>query len=211
MSIWDRPNAPVLGGASVAAAIPINVQATPTGPLPATLTLVSNAETLVSMPGGQSGIALTCQLQPDTAIEQTWFDVVGSGIITTGTTTNLTIKVYEGAAIASGNLLGSSGAIAQNGTTSARVTKAWRARGWMIFNSVSGLLEGQIDFYVAGTLVASVTLSNFVAGFQNAGNPAGNPATSSVMPQFCISFTSSGATSATNASTFVNVQKWSCG
>jgi hypothetical protein len=210
MPLSDRPWGPVTGGASVATAVPINTQATPTGPLPATATLTSNAETLILAAFG-AALPLTCQVHPDTAIEQGVFDLWGSGIITTGTTTNLTLKVYEGSAIASGNLLGSSGAIAQNGTTSARVTAAWWAHARLIYDSVSGTLAGDIEFYVNKTKVASVTLSNFVTGFVNAGNPAGNPATASVTPEFCLSVTSSGATTATNAETFVNVQKFSCG
>lgn len=157
-------------------------------------------------------MALNCAIPPDTGIEQTPFDLWASGIVTTGTTTNITIKVYEGLAIVSGNLLGSSGAIAQNGTTGARVTRAWFAHARLIFDSVSGELAGTIDFYVNRAIVASVTVSNFVNGpWLNVGNPSANPPTVSLLPAFCISFTSSGATSATNASTFVNVQKFSCG
>lgn len=210
MALSDRPNGPVTGGASVATAVPINTQAQPAGPLPASLVLTSATETLVLQPFG-AVVPLTCQIQPDTAIEQTVFDIFGSGTVQTGTTTNITIKMYEGAAIASSNSLGTSGAIAQNGTTSARVTAAWWVHGQAIFDSVSGVLAGKIDFYVNKTVVAAIAFTNFVAGFNNIANPAAVPPTQSVTPQFCLSFTSSGATTATNAQTNVNVQKFSCG
>ena len=122
----------------------------------------------------------------------------------------LTIKVYEGAAIASGNLLGSSGAIAQNGTTSARVTALFWVHAYLAFDSVSGTLVGKIDFYLNKTVVAAVTLSNFVTGFSNTSLST-TPTIAPVTPQFCISVTSSGATGATNAQTNVSVQKFSCG
>jgi hypothetical protein len=200
---------PVVGGATTATAVPINTQAQPGGPLPASLVLTNATETLVLQQF--AAVPLTCQVHANTPIEQTQFDFFSSGIVTTGTTTNITINVYEGAAILTANLLGTSGAIAQNGTTSARVTAAYIAHATLIFDSVSGILAGKIEFYVNKTIVAAATLSHFVGGFQNFANPAANPPVVAVTPQFCISFTSSGATTATNAQTNVNVQKHCCG
>lgn len=210
MALSDRPWGPVTGGASVATAVPINTQAQPAGPLPAALLLTSATETLVLQPFG-AAIPLTCQVHPDTAIEQSVFDLWATGIITTGTTGTVTIKVYEGNAIAAGNLLGSSGAITQTGTTGARVTATFFAHARLIFDSISGTLVGDIEFYVNKTRVAQVTLSNFVTGFNNLSNPNAVPPLVSVTPQFCVSFTSSGATAAANAQTNVSVDSFSCG
>ena len=211
MSIWDRPFGVVTVGQQVPPIPALNAQAsTAPGPLPATLTLTSNTETLIPSVLA-AATPVTVAVGPDTALEQTIFDLVASGTIKTGSTTNVTIKVYEGAAIVGGNLLGSSGAIAQNGTGGANVTAAWFAHAQLIFDSVSGTLAGKIDFYVNKTVVAAVTLSNFVVGpFLNAGNPSANPPTVSLLPSFCISVTSSGATTGTGA-TVANLQKFSCG
>ena len=206
----NRPNGPVIP-ANNTPPNTINVQATLVpGPLPATLTLVSSTETLVANPNNTS-IPLSVALQPDTNLEQGVFDLWGSGIITTGTTTNITIKLYEGTTITSGNVLGTTSTVAQNGTTSARSTMGWFVHLVGILNSVSGALEGTVEFYLAETLVAKATLSHFLTGFLNQGNPSANPPTVAALPTFSLSFTSSGATSAAGASTVVNVQQFSCG
>ena len=207
----DRPYGVVTVGQQVPPIPAINAQASVTpGPLPATLTLTSNTETLIPSVLA-AATPVTIAVGPDTSIEQSVFDLYASGTFKTGSTTNLTVKVYEGAAIVSGNLLGSSGAIAQNGTGGANVTRSWFAHARLIFDSVSGELAGDIDFYVNRTRVAAATLSNFVVGpFLNAGNPSANPPTVSLLPSFCISVTSSGATTGTGA-TVVNLQKFSCG
>lgn len=206
----DRQWGPVSGSANVANQIPMNTEAQPTGPLPATLNLTSSTETLVPSVNVAT-IPLSVAMHPDTNLEQTFVDLFASGIVTTGTTTNLTFKLYEGLTITSGNLMGSSGAIAQNGTTSARVTSLWEIHARLGIDSVSGTLVGKIEFYLNKTIVASVTLSNFLTGFLNVGNPSANPATVSNLPQFVITVTSSGATATANAGTFVNVQKFSVG
>lgn len=181
----------------------MNVQAALAGPLPATLVLVGTAETLVPSPLNPA-VPLTIQLQPDTAIEQTIFNVIASGLITTTSTSNITIKLYEGAAIASGNLLKSSGTVAQN-----TLIASWLVKAELMFDSVSGNLVGTVKFYINETLVAEATLANFVTGFLNQGNPSANPPTVANLPEFCLSFTSSGGASGTP--TTVNVQKFSCG
>ena len=119
---------------------------------------------------------------------------------------NVTIKLYEGSSetIGSNTLLGSSGAIAQ-----ASLTESFWVHARLIFDSVSGILAGDIEFYVNKTKVASVTLSNFPTGFLNQGNPSANPPTVAVLPTFTLTFTSSGAAGGTL--TTVNIQKFSVG
>jgi hypothetical protein len=191
----------------VANQVPLNQQATQTqtlsGVLPALLSLIATAETLIpSQPN--NAVPLSIQVPPDTQIEQTVFDLWASGYAKTTASGTLTFKLYEGAAIAGGNLLGSSGAITQNSATA-----SWWIHCRLIFDSVSGVLAGDIEFYVNKTKVASVTLSNFVGGFLNAGNPSANPPTNAVLPEFVISVASSGAGSGTP--TTINVEKFSCG
>lgn len=215
MPLSDRPYGPSLGGSSPSASLALNAQATnpggPTqGPLPVVQTIASTAETLILGYPIASAIALFVALGPDTALEQSVFDLWISGIIQTSNTTNITLKVYEGLVIASGNLLGSSGAIAQNGTSLAvQLTASFFIKAQMMYDSISGLLVGTIQFYVNKTNVAGVTLSNFVGGFLNAGNPNANPPTNSNLPVFCFSLTSSAATAL--LPTVITVTKFSAG
>jgi hypothetical protein len=209
MPLSDRPWGPTNGAASVANQIPLNQQATNTeqagGPLPATQVITGTAETqIVSV--NNPAVPLTVPVHPDTAIEQAVFDLWWSGYIKTTNTGTITLKVYEGssATIGSNILIGSSGAINQNSTTA-----AFWAHARLIFDSVSGVLAGDIEFYVNKQKVASVTLSNFPSGFLNAGNPSANPPTVSNLPVFSFTITSSGAASGTP--TTINTQKDSVG
>lgn len=202
-TLWDLPNSPVNAAASVANQTGMNAQAALPGPLPVKQSLTSTAETLIAS-ALNAAVALTTALGPDTAIEQTIFNVVASGIITTSASGTLAINLYEGAAIASGNLLKSSGAVTQNSATA-----SFYVKGELIFDSVTGILAGTVKFYINKIVVAEATLANFVAGFLNQGNPSANPPTLANLPLFCLSVTSSGAAGGTP--TTVNVQKFSCG
>jgi hypothetical protein len=209
VALSDRPYGPNTNAASVANQIPLNEQATQqqtlAGVLPILFTLAGTAETQV--PSAPNAAApLSIQIPPDTQIEQTVFDLFASGYIETTASGNITIKLYEGssATLGSNTLLGSSGAIAQ-----ASATAAWFAHAQLIFDSVSGVLAGKVDFYVNKTIVASVTLSNFPTGFLNQANPSANPPTVANLPSFTLTFTSSGA--APTTLTTVNVQKFSVG
>jgi hypothetical protein len=214
VALSDRPYGPNSNAASVANQIPLNQQATQTqsadGVLAVLFELVSTAET--QAPSNNNPAApLTITIPPSSQIEQTVFDLFASGYIKTTSTTNVTIKLYEGdtSTLADNTLLASSGAIAQNGTTEAPVVAAWWAHAQLIFDSISGTLAGKVDFYVNKTVVAAVTLTNFPTGFLNQPNPSANPPTVANLPDFTISFTSSGA--APGTPTTVNVQKFSVG
>lgn len=164
--------------------------------------LTGTAETqLVS---GQLPTApLSIAIPPATNLEQSPFDLYWSGSVTTTSTTNLTAKVYAGVSttIGSNTLLGSSGAIAQNGTTgTGAVTAPFWAHARLIYDSVSGLLCGDIEFYVNKTKVASVTLSNFPTGISNLGDP---------VAQFSLTLQSSAGGAGTP--TTINTQKFSVG
>jgi len=202
-TLYDRPNGPVSGGASVANQTAINVAAALAGPLPALQSLISTAETLILSPENLA-VALSIAMPLNTQTEQTPFTLSASGYIKTTASGTITIDLYEGLVIASGNLLKSSGAVTQNSATA-----AWWLIADLIYDSVSGVLAGTVGFYINKTLVATATLANFVGGFLNQGNPSANPPTVAVLPTFCLSVTSSGAASGTP--TTVNVQKFSCG
>jgi hypothetical protein len=205
MSLADRPYGPVTGAGSVAGQIALNTQGSAPGPLPALNVLTAVVETLL-LNACVPPAALVCALGPDTAaLEQTAFDVWLSGYIETTVAGNITLKLYEGAAIVAGNLLGTSGAVAYAGAA----TAAFYAHAQLIFDSVSGVLAGTVEFYVNKVAVARVTVSNFVGGFRNVGNPSAHPPTVANLPEFCLSVTSSGATA--DLPTTVNVQKFSCG
>jgi hypothetical protein len=209
MALSDRPWGPNSNAASVANQIPLNQQATQTqtaaGLLSVQLELVAATETQVpSAPN--PAVPLWIIVGPDTQLEQAVFDLFASGYIKTEDATNVTLKLYEGnsATIGSNTLLGSSGAIAQN-----TAIAPWWLHAKLIYDSVSTLLTGTIEFYVNKTLVAKVTLSNFPSGFLNQGNPSANPPTVSNLPTFSLTATSSGATAGTP--TIVNVAKFSVG
>jgi hypothetical protein len=65
---------------------------------------------------------------------------------------------------------------------------------------VSGKLTGKIEFFVNGTIVAAVAVSNTLTGISNSSNPVAS---------FLLSFTSSGAAGGTP--TTVSLAKFSVG
>jgi hypothetical protein len=209
MALSDRPYGPNSGAASVANQIPLNQQATQTqtlsGPIPVQFNLSAATQTIApSAPN--PAVPLLVSIPPDTQLEQTPFDLWSSGYIQTRAAGTMTIDVYEGTSetIASNTLLGSSGAITQN-----TAIASWWAHARLQFDSVSGALVGDIEFYVNKIKVAGVTLSNFPTGFLNQGNPSANPPTVANLPSFALTFASSGATGP--LPTTVNIQKFSVG
>lgn len=209
MALSDRPFGPNSGAALVANQIPLNQQATQTlaagGPLPVTFNLSAATQTIVPS-AANAAVPCVVQIGPDSQLEQAVFDLWASGYIQTRAAGTLTLDLYEGssATIASNTLLGSSGAVTQN----TAIASYW-IHGRLLFDSVSGALVGDVEFYVNKTKVASVTLSNFPTGFLNQGNPSANPPTVANLPNFTLTVASSGATGP--LPTTVNVQKFSAG
>jgi hypothetical protein len=197
MSLWDRPNGPQTIAASSSSQAGLNTQAALAAILPAQLSVVSSTETVVPNPEN-TAIALICPLPPNQpSLEQTLFNVVASGYIQTANSTNVTVKLYSGTSLTVGSdtLLGTSGAIAQN------TAKApWALLANLIYDSVSGKLQGSIKFWVNNTLVAEVAISNVITGLSNANNPVAS---------FLLSFTSSAA--AGGSASLINVQKFTAG
>jgi hypothetical protein len=202
MALNQRPYGPSAGnpaGLSTFAQNAAAVGAVP-GPLPALQLVTSATEVVIINPltaALATPLALNVALPPKVGLEQIPFDLNVSGYITTTASGNQTLKLYSGTSttVASDKLLGSSGAIAQN-TASAPFYIAAK----LIYDSVSGLLCGKIEFYVNKTIVTAVTLSNFVASVSDANDP---------VLSFLLSLTSSGAL--TTAITTINVQNFSAG
>lgn len=196
MGIYDRPQGPVVPAANSANQPALNIQAAIAAQLPAQLVLTAVAETVVPSPNAATQ-ALIIQLNPDTANEQAILVLAASGYVKTTAAGTITIKLYSGTSLTVGSdtLLGSSGAITQNSATAPFMLIAH-----LVYDSVSGKLQGSIRFVVNNTLVAEAAVSTVVTGINNANNPVAS---------FLLSVTSSGAAGGTP--TTVNVAKFSVG
>ena len=195
MALQERPFGPTSGAASVANQIPLNTQGNQVpNPLPATQNIVSTAETLILAPSNPT-VALSIAIPPDTQLEQVPFDISASGYIKTTASGTVTLSLYSGTTIVSGNLLKASSAVTQNSATAPFWIKAK-----LIYDSVSGKLAGTVDFYINGTVVASATVANVITGINNTNTP---------VVQFCLTITSSGAGAGTP--TTINVKAFSAG
>jgi hypothetical protein len=174
-----------------------SVQGEGPGPLPASQVITGTSETLLTNPAN-TALALSCAIPPNALYEQIPFDFNWSGVITTTESANITLKVYEGTAIVSGNLLGSSGAEAY--PTSGGSAPFWAAAKLM-FDSVSGKLDGKIEFFLNHVLVSAVAVSHTITGISNT--------TDDPVVQFCVSVTASAASGSDPVT--VNTQDLSVG
>jgi hypothetical protein len=202
MAVNQRPYGPSPGNPSGLSTFTQNVAAVGTqqGVLPALQLVTSATEVVIINPLTSplaAPLALNVPLPPKVGLEQMPFDLNGSGYIKTTATGNQTLKLYSGTSttVASNTLLASSGAIAQN----TAIAPFWII-GKLIYDSVSSLLCGKVGFYLNKTLVADVTLSNFVTGVLDTNDP---------VVSFLLSLTSSGAL--TTAITTINVQAFTAG
>lgn len=202
MPLSDRPWGPVTPAANSATQAALNTQefgsSSTSGPLPVSQSLTSSAETVIL--AANSTAALSTGVHPDTNIEQTVFDLYASGILSTTASGTVNVALYAGnsTTIGSNTKLGAAGATTQNGSTTPNVA-AFFVHARLIFDSTSGVLAGDVEFYINKTKVASVTLSNFPSGYSNTGT----------LPTFSLTATSSGA--APSTPTTINVQKFSVG
>jgi hypothetical protein len=197
MPLYDRPQAPVARAANSATQSALNTQASIAPELPAQLSVVSATETVVPSPNNAT-VPLQATLNPNTANEQNVLTLAASGYIKTLNTTNVTVKVYSGTSLTVGSdtLLGSSGAIAVN-----TATCPWMLLAHLVYDSVSGKLQGSIKFWLNNTFVAEVAISNTLTGISNL--------TALAVASFVLSFTSSAA--AGGSASLLNVQHFSVG
>jgi hypothetical protein len=197
MPLSEREYQPTAGGGTAASMPAMNqsgAQAVPLLPATQVFPLTTEGQILSPL---NSALALATVLPGNIwPYEQAVFDLWASGRITTTATGTVTAKVYAGTSttIANNTLLGSSGAINQNTATS-----PWFAHARLIFDSVSGTLCGDIEFYINRTRVAQVTLSNF---------PANINIINQIIAGFSLTFQFSAAGTGLNT---VNVQRFSVG
>lgn len=140
-----------------------NVAATNNSSLPAVQTLLTTAEAVIVDPAN-TAVALILTIPPGGPCEQEYFEVSASGILNLGTSSTTTIKLYSGTSktAASNTLLGTSGAV----TAFSGKSNYWmRAR--LIYDSVSGEMNGTVGFMVNNVLVADAAVSNVVTGISN--------------------------------------------
>lgn len=194
-TLWNRQNGPKSIAASASNQSGLNVQANGAATLPVLQSIGGTTETVIANPQN-AAVALVVPLPPN-QFEQQLFNVVATGYIATGNTTNVTLKLYSGSSLTVGSnvLLGTSGAIAQNTSKAPFFIKAE-----LIYDSVSGKLDGVVQIFVNHTLVASAAISNTITGVNNANDPVAN---------FVLSLTSSAA-DATHLTT-INVQTFTAG
>lgn len=162
------------------------------GVLPALQTVTVSTETVILNPSLNSATqALVLNIPSGGPNEQRPFDILASGYISTGTSSTVTVKLYSGTSttVGSDTLLGSSGAI-----TAFSGKCPWYLRATLVYDSVSGKLQGSIKFMVNNTLVAETAISNVPTGLNN---NTGNPVAS-----FVLSVTFGTA----NAANQINVQ-----
>lgn len=190
---------PVSRGAVVPPAA-LNTQATAVGQQTSTLPLLQSiagtAETQI-LSGPVPQTPLSCAMHPSTQSEQVKFNFDWSGYIQTRASGNITLTLYAGVSttIGSNTLLKASTATAQ----ATAIAPYW-VHADLIYDSVSGLLCGKVEFYINKVLTASATLTNFPTGISNLGDP---------VVQFSATITSSGA--APTTLTDINVANFSCG
>lgn len=198
MGLYDRPNGPVLAQTAPANQPGLNVQGGQAGPLPATQTISTNAETKL-LSTQNTAVALSVALPPDTANEQTDLVLEVCGYIKTTNTGTIALGLYADAStlVVSSNLLHktASSLPAQNSTTA-----PFSIRAIMRYDSVSGKLTGECKQSINNTLDPEQAFTNVPTGISNSSNP---------VAQFSLSITSSGAAAGTL--TTIVVTKFSVG
>jgi hypothetical protein len=198
MSLWDRPYGPTTGAASSAAQTALNAQAAGNSVLPVSQTFVAATEAKILNPFN-SAVALNIPLPPDTAMEQTVWDVSVSGYIKTGASGTIALGLYADAlaAVTAGNLLHkTASAVTQNSATA-----PFFIHGKFVYDSVSGKLTGQVGGMINNVIDPEIAVSNVLTGISNLANPVLN---------LSLSVTSSGA-GAGAAATTINIQKFNAG
>ncbi len=197
MGFFDRPNGPVLAQTAPANQPGLNVQGGQAGPLPATQSIVTTAETKL-LSTQNTSVALSVALPPDTANEQTDLVLEVCGYIKTTNTGTIALGLYAdaGTSVTSGNLLHkTASAVTQNSASA-----PFSIRAVFRYDSVSGKLTGECKQSINNTVDPEIAFSNVPTGISNTSNP---------VAQFSLSITSSGAASGTP--TTIVVTKFSVG
>jgi hypothetical protein len=126
----------------------------------------STAETVINNPA--LGTALVLTIPANSVLEQIPFLLLVSGYFNLGTSSTVTLKLYNGTAI-TGTLLKSSGAL----SAFSGKTNFWiKAR--LIYDSVSGTLTGTVEFFCNNVIVAAAAVTNVPTGISGTANPVTN-------------------------------------
>jgi len=186
------------GAPGAAGLLGLNVAGATAGVLPAKQIVSSGTETVILNPALNSATqALVLSIPPNAQLEQQPFKVVACGYLSTGASSTVTIKLYSGTSttVGSDTLLGSSGAI------SAFSGKCpWYLVANLIFDSVSGKMQGSIRFMVNNSLVAETAISNVVTGITNfPTTPGGAPVVNFVLS---VTFGTANAANTINVDDF---------
>lgn len=150
--------------------IALNTPANPAATLPFTQSFSTTAETvLLNLALNSATAALVTAIPPGGPLEQLPWQFVWSGVIQTAQGSTVTMKFYSGTSttVGSNTLLGNSGATA---SINGKVPFLARLTG-MVYDSISGKLQGQVSFEINNVVVAAVALSNIVTGIGNTNNP----------------------------------------
>jgi hypothetical protein len=176
---------------------PLSTQLATPSALPATQNITVATESIILSPSNPAG-ALTTALGPFTALEQTVFDVIASGYITTRAAGTIALGLYVGASatVVAGSLLHKTAAAVTQNTT----TAPWWIRAQLIYDSVSGKLQGKCGGTINNVLDPEIAITNVPSGISNLANP---------VVTFSLSITSTGGASGTP--TTINVQKFTAG
>jgi hypothetical protein len=175
----------------------LNTQLATPAALPATQAVTVATEVIILNPANPAS-ALNTPLGPFTALEQTLFDVIASGFITTRAAGTIALGLYVGssATVVAGNLLHKTAAAVTQNTT----TAPWWIHAMLIYDSVSGKLQGKCGGTINNVIDPEIAISNVPTGISNLGNP---------VTTFSLSITSTGG--APGTPTTLNVQKFTAG
>jgi hypothetical protein len=174
----------------------LNVQGNQQATLPVVQSIITTAETVIL---SSVGVALIAILDPNTNSEQSIIDIVASGYIKTTNSGTLVLGLYSGssATVVSGSLLHkTASAVTQN-----TATAPFFLHAQVIYDSVSGKLQGKAGMVINNVIDPELALTNVITGISNL-SAAG-------VLTFSLTITSSGAASGTP--TTINVQKFSAG
>ena len=186
------------GGAPGAAGLlGLNTAGATAGVLPSLMTIATTTETVILNPAlASSTQALVLSVPANGPLEQRPFEVQASGYVSTGASLTVTIKLYNGTSttVGSDTLLGSSGAI-----TAFSGKAPWYLKASLIYDSVSGTMNGTIKFVVHNVAVAETAISTIVTGINNVNIPVLNFVLSVIfgtanasnainVQDFCVSF-----------------------
>lgn len=150
----------------------------PAGSVPATLVAATTTEVPVLNPTDSTGLTPLLVIIPSgSLLEKRVFDILISGSLVTTATSTATIKLYAvpaatiiaktAATLANSTAIGTTGAIAQNTTSSPFVIRARNC----IYDTASGKLNGVMEALVNDTVVAAAAFTTVITSVNGQSDP----------------------------------------